>query len=491
MNNFKTGSLLLIGLALLTPLISYAQGEPEKSTLCINYRDAFDQTKLHEQYKDLMVMLNCQDNVCIDGQTKTDSLPKLDTEQVKKLQKEYTKACTDKLKKAHKWVIMEPARESLTLMALIATATTAVIKATSKDSMGGSFSIFNAFTHAAFLSLGVIRSGFHLAFPPTHPLNPLENLFAKNQCFIPKALWPIIIEKFTIARQNQFEQRDAMNFLEFALGLTTYQPSAPMTMDANKINGVINELHKRIDSFFAHYNDASDGECCRALKINIAKFVLALAGDTNICPRYIYLHGPGGIGKTHFVRTLAQWFQELLPDTTRFNDLIITSADELEGNQRQPGSMLRVLRNQLMGKKRGSIVFMDEATWLNKDDMISPAKRVFNGNQSKLSTSYFGSGMDGTGINLKLPPMLIFVASNEEIKDTALASRFDTIQYPTPTPTLLIAHALHVIKNSKVLPIKRNGIAQEKVEEWITQNKINNFRVIESKIEQFMMAKGE
>jgi hypothetical protein len=485
----KIQSFLLVGLiVLLTSLPSFANEGAANPVMQINYQNAFGQAKIHEQYKDLMFALNCQENVFTKTEISTSTLPQLEDKQIKKLQKEFQSACINQLKRSQRWVILEPACESITLIALIAITTKAIMYTAGKDSIGGSFSIFSAFMNAADLSINIIRSGFNLAFPPTHPLNSLELLFAKNQCFIPNALWPIIVEKFTIARQNQFEQRIAMGFLEFALGLTIYQQPTPIKDIAN-MNTVIDELHKRIDAFFAYYNDASNGESCRLLKINIAKFVLAIAGDTSICPRYIYLHGPGGIGKTHFVRTLAQWFDELLPDAVYFNDLIITSADELEGNQTQPGSMLRVLRNQLMSKKRGSIVFMDEATWLNRGDVVSAAKRVFNGNQSKLSTNYFGSGIDGTGINLKLPPMLIFVASNEEIKDPALESRFDIIQYPTPMPKLLIDHALLVVKNSKVLPIKKT-LSQEKVETWIAENKINNFRAVDSKIEQFMMQKA-
>lgn len=476
----------------VTPTASFAREHTEESKdplMRINYRDAFDQTKIHEQYKDLMIRLSCDRNVFQNDHINTSSLPDLDADQIKAVQKEFTNACIEQLQKTRHWVIMQPARETVGILSLLTLATLATIELVGKESMGGSISIFSTCINAVYEFRGIIRSGVNIAYPPAHPLNALELLFATNQCFISKELWPIIIEKFTVARQNEAEQRNAMNFLEFSLGLTTYQPPIPMPINPHKIHEVIEELNTRIDTFFAQYNDQSDGQACRLLKINTAKFVLALTGDTALSSRYIYLHGPGGIGKTHFVRTLAQWFQELLPDTVCFNDLIITSADELEGNRTQPGSMLRVLRNQLLGKKRGSIVFMDEATWLNSPDMVSAAKRVFNGNQSKLSTSYFGSRMDGTGIDIALPPMLIFVASNEDIKDLALESRFDTINFPMPMPQLLIDHALHVAKNSKVLPIARI-MPQEKILSWIQKNKFNNFRAIESKIEQFMMAKS-
>jgi len=480
---------LLVSIITLIPSASLAESSfaAKSDPLSrIDYSKAFDQTKLHEEYKDLMIALNCHENIFKNTQTINNHMG---YKQIEKAQKEFTKACVNQLEKARFQTIMMPAYENMGILALIAAAAKATSKFAGKESVGGSLGVLDFFMHAAFRMTEIVSSGLNLIYKPTHPLNQFEESFAKNQCFIPKPLWPIIIEKFTLARQNQFEQLKAMNFLEFALGLTIYQQPANTNLKTVTINHTIQELHTRIDQFFAHYNDKSNGEFCRLLKINIAKFVLALAGDTQISPRYIYLHGPGGIGKTHFVRTLAQWIEELMPDTACFNDLIITSTSELEGDQAQPGSMLRVLRNQLMGKKRGSIVFMDEATWLNEGSMVSAAKRVFNGNQAKLSTSYFGSGMDGTGIDLKLPPMLIFVASNAEISDPALASRFDTIDYPMPLQSSLVDHALQMIKNSKVLPATRS-VSTEKIENWIQENKINNFRAIESKIEQFMLAKN-
>src|SRR5207245_10776326 len=166
---------------------------------------------------------------------------------------------------------------------------------------------------------------------------------------------------------------------------------------------------------------------------------------------YIYLYGPGGIGKTHFVRMLHTWIEELLPNKVLFENLIILSQEELEGNHRNPGAMLRTLSNQLAAKKQGAIIFMDEATCLNNQGMISGAKRVFNGSQADIATTYFGDGMDGMGVKIKGLPTIIFVASNEPINDPALASRFDVIEYPRPTSDALVNYALQLTGNSHVL----------------------------------------
>jgi hypothetical protein len=102
---------------------------------------------------------------------------------------------------------------------------------------------------------------------------------------------------------------------------------------------------------------------------------------------------------------------------------------------------LRVLRNQCQAKKKGSMVFMDEANWLNEPPFEATSKRVFNGAQSKLTTCYFGTGIDGTGVKLDVPPMLVIVASNNEIKEPALKSRFDCIDFPMPTEAALQNYA--------------------------------------------------
>lgn len=405
------------------------------------------------------------------------------------MQKAYEHACSNRLRSARRWAITEPARESLTLLALLTGAAIATNKGAGEESVGGSFSIFAAIFNGVYLLREAINSGFNLAFQPQSALTRLETRFALNQCFIPKALWPAIIEKFMLARQNPFEQRKCMDFIEFTLGLTTYKPKPPLPLQETSALEVIAELHRRIDQFFNDYNDTSDGECCRMLKVNIAKFVFDLLNNSQTS-RYIYLCGPGGIGKTYFVHTLCSWIEELLPGAVQYDNLVITSAEELEGSSQRPGAMLRVLRNQLIANKRGSVIFMDEATWLNHDGMISAAKRVFNGDQSTLSTSYFGSGIEGTGITLKMPPMLIFVASNDEIKNPALKSRFDTIKYPLPKEDTLATHALNTIKRSPVLD-QATMPATRTIRSWIGNNAVDNFRQVEANIEQFVLSQPQ
>lgn len=264
----------------------------------INYRNAFDQSKIQKKFKDVMNASGCAANIFSQNDIKQQK--KINRHRYQTLQKAYVRACLKQLRSARRWTITEPARESITLLGLLASASLLTTKMLPRDSMGGSFSIFAAVFNSVFLLRDTIRSGYNLAFQPEHPLNSLEKLFAKNQCFIPKALWPAIIEKFMLARQNQFEQRKSMDFIEFTLGLTSYKPKRELELNKTDAQVVINELHARIDQFFNDYNNTSNEKCCQLLKVNISKFVLDLFSNSQTS-RYIYLCGPGGIGKTYFI----------------------------------------------------------------------------------------------------------------------------------------------------------------------------------------------
>ena len=224
----------------------------------INYRDAFNQTKIYERFKNLMVALGCAENVFSE-------LIEHDAKDIKQphpvIQKAYELACLRKLQSARRWAITEPARESMTLLGLLTCAAIATNTMLDKESMGGSFSVFAAIFNGVFLLRDTIRSGFNLAFQSQSALTRLEEQFAKNQCFIPNALWPAIVEKFMLAKQNPFEQRKCMDFIEFTLGLTTYKPKPSLQKHATTAQAVIQELHTRIDQFFSDYDDSSDGEC--------------------------------------------------------------------------------------------------------------------------------------------------------------------------------------------------------------------------------------
>ncbi|MCX5922689.1 MAG: ATP-binding protein [Candidatus Dependentiae bacterium] len=495
----------------------------------IRYGSAFDQKELYTKHKQLMDTLGCSKNVFPEAQgiarsasykidaeeessdighisidiTSNERMPLATTdkqETTKKDLEKYEADCLKGLNWERRMTLARPAIYALAEMGLAGTGAALSMKALGSESLGGSFAVFAAISDTLRLLRGTIQSAHHLISWPDNQLKELEEHFAKNKCYIPRVLWPKIINAFVSARQNEFSRETHTNFIEFALGFTTYKPKQPVHFKNHMgIDGIKQELNQRVDTFFNNYETKECTEALMQVKINIAKFIDSLLDDhapTSVVqlPRYLYLHGAGGIGKTHFVQTLSAWIEELIPGSVRFEDLVVTGADELEGSPEKSGAFLRVLRNQLIENKRGSIVIVDEATWLNDKGMISPAKRIFNGDRSKLSTAYFGKGMDGTGVNLEMPPMLIFVASNETLNDKPLASRFDVIQYPKPTPQALVAYAGECVSKSAILK-QANITPQESasaIGAWIKSLKESdlNFRYIAANIEVTLLRGG-
>lgn len=493
---------IIIGLTV--PLLAMQDPMQRDPYQNIRYQKAFDQKDLYRQYKSLMEKLGCAKNVFPNAGNKEivldienepngyQQLPSNSDSLTKQELISYQKACLQCLQNARRLALAEPGIYAVTEMLLSSAGAAITLKFLGNESMGGSFAAFAAIFDCLRLLRGTIQSGHRLISNPDNPLAMLEESFAKNKCFIPRSLWQKIITSFVAARQNEFSREAHTNFLNFALGFTIYKPKPAIKCKGNRsIDEIKEELERRINQFFADYKKDSAFDDSH-LKINLAKFIDSL-GNRNAstqAPRYIYLHGTGGIGKTHFVQTLSQWIDELLPSTIHFEELVINSAAELEGSAEQPGAFLRLLRNQLLKNRRGSVVMIDEATWLNDQGMISSAKRIFNGDRSHLSTAYFGTGIDGTGTKLDMPPMLIFVASNEKIQDPALASRFDTIFYPTPTKQALVAHAFEIMRKSKQFS-RSLSIDEELIDNWIDtlEEKDRNFRYIGGNVEAFFFNK--
>ncbi|MDR3647009.1 MAG: ATP-binding protein [Candidatus Babeliales bacterium] len=477
---------------MLSSLLIQGSEDPLKR---VSYKEAFDQSQIQEQFRQYLIDSGCAENLGFDNQQQAEQeLQELPEENAlllenppvnSEVKSAYEKACLKKLQSAKNWQLTRKARENLTYLVVTIVATYAVTKAIGSDTMGGSFSVYGGIMNSMYILKNIIESGYDFIQPPTHALEKFEKAFAKNQCFIPKKLWPVIIENFMTARQNEFSQRKSMDFIEFALGLTIYRPKPPLSINPAAGDQISNELKLRIDQFFTDYEGEKITKQTQMIKINVEKFINCLINFNENMPRYICLYGSGGIGKTHFVRALCKWIKELINDCVQFEELVVTTGDELEGNQQRPGAFLRVLRNQLLANKRGSVVFIDEATWLNNPGMNSTCKRVFNGDQSSLSTSYFGDDLDGTPIELKAPPMLIFVALNDDISDKNLKSRFDFVKHPKPKTEALIAHAIEFANNSKIIKNSNVVIDNAKIESWVKAlTKANrNFRYIEANIE--------
>ena len=498
----------------------------------IRYSTAFDQEEIYKKYKQLLEKLDCAQNVfsaqskdTATGQEKTqayDNQNKLASNQstatlsidLKKFEQE----CLEKLNKARFMTLAEPGIYDLlyTILFIGCAITTNKIcsyiaktkekdaessaivknKTTEKDSMGGSFAVFSSVTNV-FMSLPrLIQIGYQLKFRPDNFMANLEEYYAKNKCYIPNLLWEKIEEAFVQARQNQYAREKNINFLRIALSFTMHKPKPEIQFKNNmSVDEVKDELNQRIDNFFKDYKKDNNFQSLWYIKINVSKFIDSLINKNfqTSAPRYVYMYGLGGIGKTYFVQTLAQWIDELIPNSVNFENLIIASSAELEGNDQKPGAFLKVLQNQLTQQKNGSVVMVDEATWINDFGMISSAKRIFNGEQSKLSTEYFGTDMHGQAVILDIPPMLIFLASNDEIKDGAVASRFDIVNYPTPSKFALISHAIKTAKNSIALAREKCKIDENLIATFVEnlELKNQNFRHVAGNVETLLLTQTQ
>ncbi len=452
----------------------------------IRYKEAFDQTALYKKYEHLMEQLGCADNVFNQHNTNVaHNKTRINGAEFAAFQEE----CLQQLYHARTMALSGPMFNAFSDITFTGAAAAITLWAM-QGSLAGGFAPLN-FIYTGLDGLREsAKASYNLIYQPDNSLAELEEHFAKNKCFIPNTLWPKIMANFITARQSEGSNTTSINFIDFAIGFTIYKPypriqsKNQMTLNDKKI-----ELNHRIDQFFADYTDTKD---VKYIKINVAKFIDVLIHHhpskkhTNM-PRCIYLYGSGGIGKTYFVQKLSEWIDELFPHNIHFQDIIIDTPNDLEGSSQTPGAFLNLLRHQLIENKRASIVMMDEATWLNNPGMISPAKRIFNGDQSKLITSYFGSNIDGSGINLEIPPMLIFAAANEEIKDPALKSRFDIVHYPQPTQQSLIDFGYNKAIESTLLQELNIIIDKNKIEDWIhtLDDAHLNYRYIASNVESF------
>jgi len=190
--------------------------------------------------------------------------------------------------------------------------------------------------------------------------------------------------------------------------------------------------------------------------------VLNANGD-NVLLKPLYLKGSYGTGKTHFINQLYQWLDELFPGSirlTRIKDM--KASAELVGDKNNEGMLLEIARKQCADNKRGSVVFIEEPSWLNNDAMVNTAKDVINGNQSSISTEYFSEEF-----HVDIPPMIIVVTANYSITEGPLASRFDTIAFPEPSGKKLEEYTLALAQKSRYLALKGIKVNQADVQEFI------------------------
>ncbi len=473
----------------------------------MQYDKAFDQQSLYEKHTDLMEKLGCACNVFPHNDKDMRMARPEELESIEQERKKFENDCLKKLNWERRSSFIKPFVYALANVGGTAVAVYAALYALSNRS------IDSALTHswgvnASGIASGVsasisggrilesiveaVESGKNFMYLPGNSMAELEERFAKNKCYIPRSLWPKIIREFREARWDSYSRTEHKVLLDFTLDFTIYKPKPPLNCAHNAtVEEVKKELHRRIEAFFSNYQIPNNDQSREYIKINVSKFIDQLLEnsigekDRKQAPRYIYFQGSFGVGKTHFAQMLSDWIEELIPGSVRFEDLVVNKPEELEGDYKTPGAFLNTLRNQLRQNKRGSVINLDEATWLN--DMVSSSKRIFNGDKSKISTQYFGDDIE---LDLDLPPVLIIVSSNDGINDPALASRFDIVNFPFPKLSALVDHAQQVIKNSKMLENKK--ITPEllaAIRSWIQSLKREdqNFRYIAGNVEVFVL----
>lgn len=485
---------VLLFLVCGTLVATAMQRTPQKDPFQpIRYARAFNQESLWlNKYRSLMELMGCGENVF--GTREVPSFEEvaypvfdeaaLDWPTIDRQLAAYRIDCMSILNRARQMALAEPGIYAAIEMGLMITSAGLAMRFLGSESVGGSFAGFAAIIDSVHLMSGAIQSGYNLFSWPDNTLEQYEDCFACNKCFIPRAMWPKIIRELISARQNEYSREVHTGFLQFALGFTVYKPLPKLHMQAASLDDVKEILSKRIRAFFERYGYEDLSRELYAIELNVAKFIDQLAGQSMQAPRYIYLHGSGGIGKTYFVEQLAQWIEELLPGSLNFEQIVINDAQELEGTASRPGALLKVLYNRLRRNKRGSVVVFDEAN-LNDPMLVAAAKRTFNLDRSRLATAYLGEGSEGAGIELAMPPMLIFVASNDSIADEALAGRFDVINFPRPSKQALLEHALSALQASGLMKRSRRSIDIQAVRAWVEtlDEKQLNYRFVAGNVE--------
>lgn len=171
---FKKISKLLL-CALFVARTAFAaqgdSGEPNDPLVGMNYRQAFDQKKVHAKHKQLLEQLGCAANVFdldtnavtvavkpnADDAKESDlfvdsKLVVIEAKVPQELLAAYEKECLAQLQKEKRWTLLKPARKSAYILVLMIIATVVATKMLGSDSMGGSFSVFALLFNGVFYS---------------------------------------------------------------------------------------------------------------------------------------------------------------------------------------------------------------------------------------------------------------------------------------------------------------------------------------------------
>lgn len=332
-------------------------------------------------------------------------------------------ALIENLTKCKRDAALRAVYESGLSFALQAICLGSFMRVSGTDSMGGSFAGLLFANSLAYFMRQAIPAVCSYIYPGNDPYARFEQQFAEKMSYIPYQLWPQIIDTFGAARIGRFSYVRATNFFDIAFNLPSmhrfpYVPPLKIEEIVSK-TGAINHF---TDQFFRKYED-SDAN----LKLGAAtrKYLKKLAHDEDgfVC---VHLAGPGGVGKTHYIKALASKIAEVLGTDIPVEEINIrgTEASELEGDQNTPGKVLAALSRVAKKDKPYGILVFDEAAWLNCP-LKETAKKMFEPNLGSFRSQY----LDGMDFSLK--GFLIAFMSNKTISDRPLRSRMIDVKFPT------------------------------------------------------------
>lgn len=384
--------------------------------------------------------------------------------------KAYMAERSSQLNSAKLWALTTRSREALNFLITLAVSTTITLSTIGSDSLGGSLMFSAAMASMCFGIYEASKDLWNILRIPPHPVDELELIFLKNMCFIPHELWAPISDAFGQARQNQFSQNESLSYLTFVLNLTITKPSKALLPPRVYLPEVTRKIFTSIDNFFLENYEMLqvDEESFRELKETIRTFVFSLLPqdpEDNIATerteqhKSLYLTGPGGIGKTHFMKLLTVWIEKAVGATNlvNFHNIPVGSLKDsaaLTGDKETPGLWMKILNNQRLEETNGSVVAIDEANGLiNNEELTESLKACFDPGSETCSSEYI-KGERGANISFKKPNTLIICAANteikeekEEVKGGALKSRFVEFRFPNPTVKALICKAWTTYNN--------------------------------------------
>jgi hypothetical protein len=409
----------------------------------INYESAFNFTKIDQKYKALLESLGCADNIFESKQNDIDEYENYENEtyipinvlvdQKDTAFQKYTDECLSHLYLARRINLLRPIISYGSIIISLGGLTAGL---TYVDPSAWTFTVIYFACYSVFALKELAPSIVEFFSPSNHVLYALEEEFAINHSFIPKALWQSIISHFALAAQNPTSNNDYIKYIKFVLGLKTYQNRK---IDVHQDNLI--ETIKSLDIWLKNYFDAyqlTDKNDIDLLGASIAQFITQLYAQKpkTTC---IVLTGLTGSGKTHFVEKLHKWLKKNIFFQFYFDRAQIQSKEDLEGTTKEPGILLKTYQ-RIVGnpKNHGGILYLDEFTFDNPD-LISTIKRVVNGDQTKIPSIFLKQHILEE-FELNLMPILIIISNNqteklldlntyeEDIK--AIAGRMNIINFP-------------------------------------------------------------